>query len=68
MRYLTARCPRVERILLVESGSRSIAERVLPKLRLSFSDLAVVDVITCYGGVPAGLAADAVVYRTQDHP
>jgi hypothetical protein len=67
MRYLTARCPRIERILLVESGNRSITERVLPKLSVSFTDLTSVDVITCYGGVPAGLAEHAAVYRTQDH-
>lgn len=67
MRYLTARCPRVERILLVESGSRSITERVLPKLKISFTDLTSVDLITCYGGVPAGLSDHAAVYRTQDH-
>ena len=67
MRYVTARCPAIERILLVESGSRSITERVLPKLPLSFTDLKSIDVVTCYGGAPAGLSPDAAVYRTQDH-
>ena len=67
MRYLTSRCPAVSRILLVESGSRTITQRVLPKLNLSFTDLTAVDLITCYGGVPEGLSANATVYRTQDH-
>jgi hypothetical protein len=43
-------------MLLVESGARSIAEDLFAKLAREFPGLAL-DLITCYGGEPAGLAA-----------
>jgi hypothetical protein len=49
----------------VESGSREISERLLPTLRRNHG--APVDVVTCFPGVPEGLAPDATVFRTGEY-
>jgi hypothetical protein len=55
------------RILLVESGSRSIMEAAIPRLRDVFGEQAAFDLITCYSGVPVTFDPAAPVWRTQDH-
>lgn len=68
MRYfLTRRAVPLTRILLVESGSRSLIEGLLPHLREGWSSGIPVDLVTCRRGVPTGLAPDAVVYRVADY-
>src|SRR5690348_1858606 len=68
MRYfLSRREPPRTRILLIESGSRSLLESVIPRLRAGFGEDVPLALVTCYGGVPAGLPPDAVVFRVTDY-
>ncbi len=57
MRYFfRLRFPEVERILLVESGSRNLIEQLVPILRQYWPE-APIGLVTCYAGLPAVLAA-----------
>ncbi len=69
MRYfwLAHRLPRVQRILLVESGSRELFEKLIPLLPIIFEGPVTIDLITCFGGVPKNLPPGRV-YRTADYP
>ncbi len=67
MRYLTARCPDIRHVVLVESGSRTVLEAAIPKLRGSFGPGVGLDLVTCYPGGPAGLAPASRIWRTQDY-
>jgi hypothetical protein len=62
--FLRRRLPPVSRILLVESGSRHLIERVLPGLRQAYGDGVPIDLVTCYPGAPAGIHA---VHRVTEH-
>ncbi len=53
------------RILLVESGSRGISQRLVPILWRNHG--APVDLVTCFPGVPEGLPPGATVFRTADY-
>ena len=65
MRYfLRRRQPPVSRILLVESGSRRLIEGLLPGLRANYGETVPIDLVTCYPGVPEGVAS---VYRVSDY-
>lgn len=66
MRYFFRpnRRPEVQRILLVESGSRALIEGVIPHLFNAFGEVPV-DLITCFGGIPAGFTGQ--VYRVMDY-
>ena len=65
MRYfITRREPPLTRILLIESGSRSLIERVLPHLRRAWGEEVPIDLVTCYAGVPDGIAG---VYRVTEY-
>jgi hypothetical protein len=65
VRYvLLRRQPPVSRILLVESGSRHILEKLIPALRTIYGEHVPIDVVTCYAGQPAGAG---VVYRVTDY-
>ena len=66
MRYiLRRRHPPVSRILLVESGSRHLIERVLPALGRGYGERVPIDLVTCYPGAPpAGIGS---VYRVADY-
>lgn len=68
MRYLlTRRQPVVTRILLIESGSRSILEDIVPGIRQTWGDSIPIDLVTCFAGMPEGLRADTTtVYRVAD--
>jgi len=57
--YLSRRVPEVTRILLVESGPRSVAEQVLPRLRQTFGAQVPIDLLTC-------LPTDPANYRIED--
>jgi len=62
--FLRRRQPPVSRILLVESGSRHLIERVLPGLRQTYGAATPIDLVTCYTGAPEGIRA---VHRVTDH-
>ncbi len=57
----------MNRILLIESGSRSLIEGLLPHLRATWAREAPIDLVTCYGGLPSGLETEAAVYRVTDY-
>lgn len=68
MRYfLSRRIPEPAAILLVESGSRELMDRVVPSLRRTWGDHVAVDLVTCYARLPEGMPAEARVYRTTGY-
>ena len=68
MRYfLSRRSPPVTGVLLIESGSRFLIERVVPHIRATWAPDVPIDLITCFGGLPAGLGPETIVYRTTGY-
>ena len=68
MRYFFQReDPPHTRVLLIESGSRSLIETVLPHLRRQFGDDVEVDLVTCYAGLPKGCDSRTTAYRVTDY-
>jgi len=68
MRYIfSGKAPRGKRLLLIESGSRRLAEGILPHLQSDWARAYEIDLVTCYGGLPAGLAGDTKVFRVADY-
>jgi hypothetical protein len=66
--YLSARIPEPAAILLVESGSRSILETLIPGLRRIWGGEVPIDLVSCYANLPAGFdAATTQVYRVADY-
>jgi hypothetical protein len=66
--FLRRRQPRVSGILLVESGSRHVVERLVPELRKAYGDGVPIDLVTCYPGLPEGFPAETTtVYRVADY-
>lgn len=59
--------PTGTRLLLIESGSRAILEGVIAHLNSSWAEGMPMDLITCYGGRPAGLADSARVFHVADY-
>jgi len=55
------------RILVVESGSRHITERLLPALVRNHPKAAGIDLVTCFPGEPASLPSSSVVFRVADY-
>lgn len=66
--FVSRRIPAIERVLLVESGARAVAERVLPVLRRTQGEHVRVDLLTCYPGLPPGFPPQTRVYRVSDYP
>jgi hypothetical protein len=67
-RFLSQRAVPFTRVLLVESGSRSIAERVLPLLYDRHS-AETVDLLTCFDGEPGGFRnRQGKTLRSFDYP
>lgn len=65
MRYfLSRRIPHFTRVLLVESGSRGVSERLLPLLIEKWREIEI-DLVTCYQGEPEGFRGR--VYRVTDY-
>ncbi|MEO8098779.1 MAG: hypothetical protein ABI811_13840 [Acidobacteriota bacterium] len=54
--FFSRKIPPTRRILLVESGSRSVIERLLPPLKGVFGAELEIDLVTCYVGEPEGFA------------
>ncbi len=55
MRYfLSRRLPEANAILLVESGSRHLVERIIPSLRATWGEEIPIDLVTCYPSLPHG--------------
>jgi hypothetical protein len=69
MRYfLSKQHPDVSRILLVESGSRHLLERLVPLLRQQYGEDVPIDLATCYAGLPAGLPPESsTVYHVSNY-
>lgn len=68
MKYiLSRRTPEGSRILLIESGSRHLIERIAPHIRETWGATMPIDLVTCYAGTPAGLPDSAEVFRVADY-
>jgi hypothetical protein len=61
--------PPFTKVLLVESGSRYILDKLIPVLRKAYGSGMQVDLVTCFGGEPQGFdTATGKVYRVTDYP
>jgi hypothetical protein len=68
VKYLISRrTPAGSRILLVESGSRDLLERIVPHIRATWGATRPIDLVTCYGGRPASLPEEATIFRVGDY-
>ena len=68
MRYvLSMKEPKGARLLFIESGSRSLAEGLLPHLTTGWAEAYQFDLVTCYGDQPAGLPENAEIIRVTDY-
>jgi hypothetical protein len=65
--FLTRREPPLTRILLIESGSRSLLEGIIPHLRTVWGEGVPIDLVTCYAGLPEGFGPETLVYRVTDY-
>jgi hypothetical protein len=65
--FLSRREPPLTRLLLIESGSRSLLEGILPHLRTAWASGVPIDLVTCYGGLPEGFGPETIVYRVTDY-
>jgi hypothetical protein len=65
--FLSRREPPPTRLLLIESGARSLLEGILPHLRSAWASNIPTDLVTCYAGLPEGFAPDTIVYRVTDY-
>jgi hypothetical protein len=67
MRLLfTSAIPPIRRILLVESGPRSLTHQLLPRLYQIFGQDLVIDLLTCYPEPPTGLTPASTTYNVND--
>ena len=55
MRYFFRHAPPCTRLLLIESGSRRLIEKLVPHFYSNFGEQVEIDVVTCYEGGPAGV-------------
>ncbi len=68
MRYfLRRRVPGFTRVLLVESGSRHLSEYLLTSLRQHWNSDLIIDLVTCYAGLPAGFPAATRVFNISEY-
>ena len=69
MRYFfTGRQIPVNAILLVESGSRGLLEKIVPSLRQTWGNDVPIDLVTCYSSLPRGFHPETTrVYRVADY-
>lgn len=64
--FLSRRTPPIDRILVLESGSRELVERLIPRLRATFGDETAIDLLCCRDGEPKGLRAESLVWRVHE--
>ena len=64
--FLRRSVPPIDRILLVESGPRAEAQRLVPLLRESVCGNAPIDLFTCLPDEPAGLGTGTRAWRTYE--
>jgi len=57
--------PDCRRLLLIESGSRRLIEKVIPYLHDLFGPDVEIDLVTCYGGEPAGVTGR--IFNVNDY-
>ncbi len=68
MKYVISnREPAGKRILLIESGSRSLLEGLLPIILPAWAGNYEIDLVTCFGGLPVGMPPNGKVYRVTDY-
>jgi hypothetical protein len=66
--FLTGRLPEAHSILLVESGSRALIEKVIPGLRQTWGDDIPIDLVSCFATLPEGFRPETTrVYRVSDY-
>jgi hypothetical protein len=66
--FLTGRLPETRSILLVESGSRALLEKVIPGLRQTWGEDIPIDIVSCFATLPEGFRAGTThVYRVADY-
>ena len=63
--FFTRRTPEFTRVLLVESGSRTLFDHFIPALYRFYGDKVEIDLVTCYAGLPEGFRGK--VYRIADY-
>jgi len=74
MRWVLSRAvPPATRVLLLESGPREVAEKLIPRLRRVFGEEVPVDLLTCLGDDPKDFAAEpgrsgSRVWKVTDCP
>ena len=68
MRFVfSQRMPPGTRILLIESGPRSILESIIDHLHAGWGEGMPIDLVTCYAGLPAGLDKNSNVFHVADY-
>jgi hypothetical protein len=65
--FLRGRYPDVSSILLVESGARSIVERVLPSLQRGYGENVPIDLVSCFASRPVGFSNASRIFRVSDY-
>jgi hypothetical protein len=66
--FLRRRIPTPGAILLVESGSRDLAEKVVPSLRENWGENIRIDLVTCYSKLPQACRPETTAaYRVSDY-
>ncbi len=66
--FLTGRLPEPTSILLVESGSRAVIEKVIRGLRQTWGEEIPIDLVSCFATLPEGFRAESTrVYRVTDY-
>jgi len=66
--FLTGRLPDAKSILLVESGSRTLVEKVIPGLRQIWGETIPIDLVSCFQALPEGFHTETTqVYRVSDY-
>ncbi len=66
--FFTRSIPHFSRVLLVESGSRELFEKLLPHFYRMYPQVTC-DLVTCYGTAPKNFHAEqGAIYRVTDYP
>jgi hypothetical protein len=66
--FFRCRIPAYDRFLLIESGSRHLAEGVLPAIYQTYGENIVVDLVTCYSGVPSAFRSkQGAIYNVNEY-